>query len=162
MGTMRPPRRLRLVPILFVLAALALPASALGAPPTPSATAERTAQNDRLAQRLSARFFTLLKTENARGLDAFLSPAFQLQRADGSSANKRQYLRNPAKVESFRISRVVGTRSGDTLVARYWVVTSETIDGQVYAKAAVPRLSTFQLTKRGWRLIAHANFNAPG
>jgi len=150
-----------LLALPLLLALLLIPSPSSAAEPTPPVSAERSAKNDRLAKRLATRFFVLLKTEDAEGLATFLAPAFQIQRADGSWANRRQYLRNPAKVESYRIDRVVGTRSGDTLIARYWVVTSETIDGQQFAKAPAPRLSTFQLTKRGWRLLSHANFNAP-
>jgi hypothetical protein len=151
-------------PILIlslILTLLVIPSTSGASERGTAVSAERSAKNDRLAKRLATRFFVLLKTGNATGLARFLAPAFQIQRADGTWSNRRQYLRRPAAVESYRINRVVGTRSGNTLIARYWVVTAETINGQQFSKAPAPRLSTFQLTKRGWRLLSHANFNAP-
>jgi hypothetical protein len=56
---------------------------------------------------------------------------------------------------------VAGTREGGVRVVRYTVVTRQTIDGQLYSNDPVPRLSTFVKHKRTWRIIAHANFNAP-
>jgi hypothetical protein len=40
------------------------------------------------------RFFTLVEHQDTKGLDRFLSSAFQLERADGSGGTKAQYLAN--------------------------------------------------------------------
>jgi hypothetical protein len=54
-----------------------------------------------------------------RGLDAFLSPAFTLQRADGSVADKADFIQRPADVLEFTISGLTATQTGDVLVTRY-------------------------------------------
>src|SRR5689334_7410314 len=140
-------RKLALL-VVAVLAVSAAPAAAkLGPNPTD--------------KRLAVEFLRLLHTDDDAGLRAFLAPGFLLQRADGTWLTKAQYLENPAHIESYSVTDVVGTREGDVRVVRYTVTTVQTIDGQPYSNAPVPRLSTFVRHKRTWRLIAHANFNAP-
>lgn len=161
-------RRLSL-PLLLGLALVVLPAltpaaSAAPAAPGERASAAQQAANKRLGQRLVTRFWRLLKTGEPGELRAFLAPAFQVQRANGTGANRNQYVASFAasiKITDYALSGFKVTRTGGLLVARYSVVTTETIDGVPYARAAAPRLSTFVRTPRGWRIASHANFNAP-
>jgi hypothetical protein len=95
------------------------------------------------------------------GLRAFLAPSLLLQRADGTHLTKEQYLRNPAVVNGFTVTDVFGTRRGRVRVIRYTVVTDQLIDRRRVPQAPVPRLSTYVRSGKTWRLIAHANFNAP-
>jgi hypothetical protein len=105
------------------------------------------------------RFFTLVEHHDTKGLDRFLSPAFQLERADGSGGTKAQYLANLPTITSFTISSPTATQTGSVLVARYLA----TIDGVVNGKAATPgpapRLSVFTRNGGRWTMVAHANFN---
>lgn len=142
-------------------------APAVQAAPSPAlahsfVTASSNAADQKLATRLVGTFFTLLHEEDAAGLAAFLSPAFQLQRPDGSGVDKAGYLASPAKVDAYAISGLTATRAGDTVVARYLVTASETVNGQVFKKDPAPRLSVFKKNGRShaWQLLAHANFNA--
>ena len=112
-------------------------------------------------KRLANEFFRLLHAEDVPGLRAFLAPAFLLQRADGTWLTKDPYLEDPATIESYSITDVFGTRQRNVRVVRYTVVTRQTIDGQEFSNDPVPRISTYVKFKRTWRLIAHANFNAP-
>jgi hypothetical protein len=118
--------------------------------------------DQKLATRLVNRFFTLLHDQDAKGLATFLSPAFQLQRPDGSGVDKGGYLASPAKVDAYEISGLTATRAGDSIVARYTVTASETVNGQLFKKDPAPRLSVFKKNDRSgsWQLLAHANFNA--
>lgn len=141
----------------MALATLPLPATATPAHDRSSATAQPATQ----ARTLATRFFRLLQRGDGRGLRSFLAPEFQLQRTDGTGATKGEYLRDPARVQSFTLSRFKATRRGRTLVARYWVVTSETIGGVQFSEEPAPRLSVFRRTSAGWRIVAHANFNPP-
>lgn len=141
---------MRKLPLLLIaiLALSAAPAAAkLG--PNPS------------DKRLASEFLQLLQDENTAGLKAFLSPAFLLQRHDGTWLTKAQYLEKPATVESYTVTDVHGTRTGNVRVIRYTVQTQQTIDGQQFSADPVPRLSTYVKVKRTWRIVAHANFNAP-
>jgi quercetin dioxygenase-like cupin family protein len=111
---------------------------------------------------LVRRFLSLLVAKDVAGLDALLSPAFQVQRADGSASSKAAYLRRLADIQSFRVSGVVGTRAGNTLVVRYLARVTGTVEGRAYTPGPAPRLSTFVFVGGAWRLVAHANFNPLG
>lgn len=139
--------RMRTVALTIVaVLTLAAPASAkLGPNPT--------------NRKLAAEFLRLLQAKDTAGLKAFLSPAFLLQRSDGTFLNKDQYLANPSVVDSFKISEVHGTRTGDVRVVRYTAQTDQTIDGQQITGEPVPRLSTFIRHAKTWQLISHANFS---
>lgn len=113
-----------------------------------------------LGKRLSERFLTLLKDKDVEGLRALLSPAFQLQRANGEGAAKAAYLKDLPTIGAFDISDVVGTRSGDTLVVRYVADVEGVVDGEAYSPGPAPRISTFIRSGGRWQLVSHANFNA--
>lgn len=153
---------------LLVLAlALAVPLALTGpaaAAPVERATAEQQAANLKLGTRLVNRFWSLLVAGDPDELRAFLSPAFQVQRANGSGANRNQYVAAFAKsttVSAYALSELRVTRTGGLVVVRYVSQTTETIDGVAYAKTPAPRISTFVETPSGWRMASHANFNAP-
>lgn len=118
--------------------------------------------NRQLGQELAGQFFSILQRGDATNLEEFLDPAFQIARTDGSTADKAQYLQQPAKVEAFEIDNVVASRDGDLLVARYDVVTEEIIDGKAYSSEPKPRLSVFIDDNGIWRMLAHANLSVPG
>ncbi len=80
--------------------------------------ADDTAKGTKLVER----FFDLLVDGNTAGMEKFLSPAFQLQGADGGFLDKEEFIADPPPA---------------------------------------PRLSVFTKGKRGWRIVAHANFNVP-
>ena len=106
-------------------------------------------------------FFSLLQRQDKAGLEAFLSPAFQVVRTDGSASNKTEYLADPPKVSAYEISDVDTTVDGNIMVVRYTVTTKETIDQQLYFEDPRPRLSVFVKVGDSWQLIGHANLNAP-
>jgi hypothetical protein len=112
-------------------------------------------------KRLASEFLRLLHVKDMRGLRAFLSPALLLQRPDGTWLTKQQYLAAPATIESYTVTDVHGTRTGDVRVIRYTVQTRQTINGQPFSADPVPRLSTYVKARGTWRIVAHANFNAP-
>jgi len=131
--------------------------------PTPVTTASSTAGDSDIAQAevLADKFFSLLQRSDTTGLSAFLSPGFQLIRADGSTADKAQYVANPAEVTNYSISDFSVGRQGDALVALYTVTTRERIDRQLYNDEPRQRLSVFVDDGGEWQLIAHANLNTP-
>jgi Domain of unknown function (DUF4440) len=151
---MRHPRALLIAAIVavgLVPAAVVAPASARPAPRLHSPVAT--------ARQLATRFFTLLERKDVAGLRRFLSPAFQIQRADGSAAGKAQYLKQLPDVRSFKLSRFAATQTGSVLVARYLATATGTVNGKPYTPGPAPRLSVFVWNGRAWQLVAHANFN---
>jgi Domain of unknown function (DUF4440) len=163
--------RMRLTGVLALVAlalATLVPASgALAARAAPPAPAQLAPSSPAMANfhapgaQLAAEFLRLLHAKDMAGLDRFLSPAFLLQRPDGSFLTKAQYLANPAKVDEFQLTDVVGKRTGDTRVIRYTVTAIEHINGQQVTAAPVPRISTYVWRDGAWRLLAHANFSTP-
>ncbi len=144
------------VAVAAVPIATAVPATLAKAKPAP-----RVADPTKEGRRLATRFFTLLDGTPSPALKRFLSPAFQLQRADGTTATRAEYLKSVANVKTFSFTKVRGTIQGGALVVTYTATTDQIIDGKVYKKDPAPRLSVFHWDGRAWRLIAHANFNTP-
>jgi hypothetical protein len=111
------------------------------------------------AKPLVLRFFVLLQKKDVTGLETFLSPAFQVQRADGTSSGKEDYLAKLPDIEKFYISGLAATQAGGTLVVRYLARVIGTVNGKPYTPGNAPRLSVFAWNGTHWQLAAHANFN---
>jgi uncharacterized protein DUF4440 len=111
------------------------------------------------AQPLVTKLFQLLRDKDTAGLGAFLNDAFILQRADGSSADKADFIQRPAEVVEFTISGLTATQTGNVMVARYLADVVGTANGRPYSPGPAPRLSVFVWNGSDWQLVAHANFN---
>jgi|SRR5262245_38169092 len=142
-------RHLRTATLFAILAVAWAPASSARPAATPAET----------ARPLVVKFFELIQDRDVAGLRTFLSPAFQVERADGSGASKTAYLKSLATVRKFRISNFRATRAGSTLVARYNATVEGLVNGKPYTPGPAPRLSVFQKTGTRWQIVAHANFN---
>jgi hypothetical protein len=146
-----------LVLVLGVLALMLAPgASSKAATKRP---APRLANPTRTATRLVNDFFTLLEHKDRAALRRFLSPAFQVQRADGSSAEKPEYIANLATINNFQLTKVRATQASATLVVRYLATVEGVVNGKPYKPGPAPRLSVFAWSGKRWQLAAHANFN---
>jgi hypothetical protein len=130
----------------------------------PTAHAAGSTSDEAQGQKLLERFLDALHPDadgevDIAELKKFLSPAWTLQRANGTSSTKPEYLEAPALVESYEIQNLDVTRDGPVLVARYEVVVDSTINGQPQSSNPAPRLSVFFKGPKGWQMVAHANFN---
>jgi Domain of unknown function (DUF4440) len=150
--------RLRSVALALAILALIFAPGAAGRGAT-GKPAPQLANPTRTATQLVNRFFTLLANKDRAGLERLLSPAFQVQRADGSSAEKSEYLANLATINNFQLTKIRGTQAGATLVVRYLAVVEGVVNGKPYKPGPAPRLSVFAWSGKRWRLAAHANFN---
>ncbi len=111
---------------------------------------------------LVTKFLTILQAGDKAALDGFLDDSFQIQRADGSAANKSKYLQNPSQVKSFALGKeLTASMNGGVLIVRWSLVVDETINGKEIAKGEAPRLSSFLWHDGAWRLASHANFALP-
>jgi uncharacterized protein DUF4440 len=140
---------------LCVLAAFA----ALVLVAVPASGASQAATPEETARPLVVRFFKLVRDRDVTGLVTFLSPAFQVQRADGSGAGKAEYLDRLPTVLKFTLTNLKATRAGATLVVRYQATVEGLVNGKPYTPGPAPRLSVFHWTGKRWQLAAHANFN---
>jgi hypothetical protein len=157
-------RRARLprVPHFALLVALALALGALVAAPASAAPAPKLEDAGAAGEKLVTKYLTLLQSGDTKGLAAFLDPAWQLQRADGTGATRVEYLANPPTVSTFQLGPdVIAVQHGDVLTVRWTLEVDVTIDGTQYRTTEAPRLSGFRWDGRRWRMISHANFNVP-
>lgn len=114
------------------------------------------------ARGLVTEYLTILQRSDTAALAKFLDPAFQLQRADGTGADRAQYLADPATVTAFTIAQPLTARQdGDVLTVRWGVEVDSVINGTTQAAGTAPRLSTFVWRNGRWRLVSHGNFNRP-
>ena len=141
---------------------VALVASAALIPAVSSAASGRvTHGRAALGRALVYRFLNDVKNKNVADLRRFLSPAFQIQRADGSRSTKRQYVRDLPDVKSFKVRKMIVTSTSDEIVATYEVASDQIINGKQFNAGYAPRISAFAKERRGWQLVSHGNFNTP-
>jgi Domain of unknown function (DUF4440) len=126
---------------------------------TPASGASQAATPEETARPLVVKYFKLIRDRDVAGLERFLSPAFQVQRADGSGAGKAELLDRLAIIRKFTLSNLIATRAGATLVVRYHATVEGLVNGRPYTPGPAPRLSVFHWTGKRWQLAAHANFN---
>src|SRR6185436_8811186 len=121
--------------LLVAISVAALAVSAIACNSTaPAGTSPAPTSEDpaTVAQPLATKLFQLLRDKDTAGLEAFLSPAFTLQRADGSSADKAAFIQRPADVVEFTISDLAATQTGNVIVARYMADVVGTASGRPY------------------------------
>ena len=152
--------RARLCSLAFALAALAVvlaPTAWSGL--ATERPAPRLANPAGTARQLVDRFFVLIENKDRAGLNRFLSPVFQVQRADGSGSGKKAYLGKLATIGQFHIMQLRATQTGSILVVRYLATVEGTLNGKPYTPGPAPRLSVFVWNGDRWQLAAHSNFN---
>lgn len=125
-----------------------------GHPPGPPMTST-------LGARLVKRFYNDLQHHAVADLRAFLSPAFQIQRAGGSHLKKAGYLKKLPKIRSYKIRHLVTTSTGTELVSTYELAATEIVNGKQVHPGYSPRLSVFAKTRNGWQILAHVDFKTP-
>ena len=114
------------------------------------------------AKSLVTNWLEVLKAGDLEAIADAMAPSFQIQRADGSSADRAAYLADPAVVSSYVIGdQIVATQSGDTLTVRWSLKVTETLDDVTYTDVEAPRLVAFEWQDGAWRIISYANFNPP-
>ena len=127
-----------------------------------STTAPTLADPSATGQELATQFMTILQEGDQEALSAFIADGFVIQRADGSTATRDEYLADPISVTSFELGpEVLGVQDGDVLVVRWSVTASEATTAGALGEDVAPRLSTFVWRDGSWRMVSHANFNTP-
>lgn len=102
----------------------------------------------------------LTTLQSGKSVADLMAPNFQIQRADGTAADRDEYLANPAKVDEFSLGdTVIAAQSGNTLSVRWSILVSEVIDGVEYTDVEAPRLTVFEWTGASWQIVGYANFN---
>lgn len=104
-------------------------------------------------------FFAAVLSGEPDKVAAVLAPEFQIQRADGSHYDAKDYPDSvlPIIAEVPVIQDLVVSATGDSVVATYVVNVNETLDGSV-VEANAPRMTVFRKEGGTWLVVAHANF----
>lgn len=117
---------------------------------------------DETGRELVIRFGEILQSKDRAALEAFLASGFQMQRADGTSTDRSEYLALDINLKNFALGDdLEAYQEGNALTVRWSAKVVETVDGQPRSEVFAPRLSTFLWVDGAWRLLSHANFNPP-
>ena len=155
---LRFPRHGLLALLLALTTTLALAACSSSSP----AAAPKLADPSATGRELVVAWLTALQQKDLASLDAQIAPNFQLQRADGSSSNKAEYLANPASVDTYELGdTIVGLQSANTLTVRWAMKVAGQTNGVTVPNKEAPRLTGFEWNGERWQIITYANFNAP-
>ena len=138
--------------ITITVAGMAAAALAAGATAAP-APAPKTLPNPELtAFQLIQRFENNLAPNRARQLSAFLSRAFIIRRADGTTANRAQYLRNHPYYPDWQ-AKVYDAEYAAPVLTVSSVAWALSVPG-----AYNPGLFSFAWQDGGWKLTGFARF----
>ena len=142
-------RPLRFIVLALLLMAVAWPSAA---------TAE---SKSGLGEQLVNRYLSRLQHRDIQGLKEIISPAFQLQRANGSRLTKSEYLADLPMLNAYTIRDLRQTRKKEVLVASFQLASDLVVDGVKYQEGFAPRLATFVHGKKGWQIVSYAVFALP-
>jgi hypothetical protein len=147
-----------------LLGTLMIGATACSSSTTPSdvGSAPQLAHPTATARGLVNAWLAALKSGNKKAIAGFLAPNFLIQRADGSTSDREQYLQHPPIVSTFKVSKdLIAIQDGDSLSVRWSVEVDEIINGTSFKAGDAPRLTSFQWTGSRWQIATYANFNLP-
>lgn len=155
------PRSSAAVAMAVAIGLAGVAGSANGAAGAPAP--KRLANPDTTATQLLNRFFGALEADDSAKLGALLSPAWMIQRANGTWATRDQYVAAMPDVRQYQIVDVMARYAAPTLVVRSRTATQEVnAGGALVTSPLAPRFSTFTWQDGRWRMTSHANFNPPG
>jgi hypothetical protein len=127
---------------------------------TSSSPAPTYKQVDQVGNKLVTKYLQLLQKQDTKGLQGFLSPAFNLQRADGTGFGKVAYLKALPIIQKFTISELHASQSQGFISVRYLLNADGKTADKNYSPGPAPRISTFSWNGCSWQISSHANFNA--
>jgi hypothetical protein len=123
--------------------------SGVGAPGQPRSISD---------EELFTQFIDLLRTKDTAGLAKYLSPAFVLERSDGTTVDKVGYLASPSTVNEATVHDVDGTRVRKVRVIHAVITADTVIEGQPVQSTNSPRLATYEWNGKRWQMTSYANF----
>ena len=148
---------LRRLGLLATVIALVAPATA-GATPNPDRIFHLSRAN---GLQLMTAYSTLLVEKDEDALGELLSPAFQIQRADGSHQDRDEYLAKLPDLRAFSFADVSTRRGGGVLTVRMTALATLFVNGAMYSPKPAPQMGVFQWDGTRWLLVGQGNFNLP-
>ncbi|MBL7074684.1 nuclear transport factor 2 family protein [candidate division KSB1 bacterium] len=123
-------------------------------------TAEQSAPEPTLGEKLVRQLWADMKARNLAALEKKIAPGFQSVHEDGARNREQQIeLLRGLNIGEYTLSNFEVTQNGPVIIATYFVSVEETIEGKRLSTKPAPRLSVFLKTDSGWQWIAHANLN---
>ncbi len=110
------------------------------------------------AQALLEEFFAALVARDQVAMNRILSPAFQIERSDGSHATKAEYVANMPGVSAGPIDVIEAYYDRGALSVKYLANVTTTIDGVPFTSTQ-PRLAAWHFARARWQMLTLANFN---
>lgn len=110
---------------------------------------------------LATAYSNQLVQKDRQGLSATISPAFQIQRADGSHADREAYLAKLPGLRAFSFADASTTKGGGVLTFRAEATSTLFVNGAMYSPKPAPLMVVFQWTGARWVLVGQGNFNLP-
>jgi len=147
-------RTLALTVVIFAFCAV----PAFGAAKTPDQVLH-TQSSSGLA--LMTAYSQLLVNKDKPAIANLLCQAFQIQRADGSHANRAQYLAKLPDLRAFSFADVTQGRGPNVVTVRMQATATLFVNGAMYNPAPAPQLAVFRWQGTRWLLVAQGNFNLP-
>jgi len=117
-------------------------------------------EDDALGKSLVEKFWVTVKSGDVEAIENWYAKGYRSAHEDGgrSRAQSVKLLKN-LNLGAYTLSDIETSRIGPTIVATYFVTTTETLVGKRLPMRKTARLSVFQETDQGWQMIAHANLN---
>ena len=110
---------------------------------------------------LMTAYSQLLVAKDKAAVASLLCNAFQIQRADGSYANRAQYLSKLPDLRAFSFANATQARSNGIVTVRMEATATLFVNGAMYSPKAAPQMAVFRWLNKRWLLVAQGNFNLP-
>lgn len=152
------PRSMTLVGVagLAALAALAAATPALGATPAPKTLSNPT----KTCQQLTARFQQYLAPGQDAKLAKFVSPAFVIERNDGTGDSWPTYLKNHPTFTGWNIAVETAKFASPVISCVALTSTTQVVNGASVVSVPTENLSTYAWQAGMWRITSYARFNS--
>ena len=161
MAQLSNPRKVLVTTLMLATLAFGATACSSSSPSTTS-SAPKLAHPAQTARGLVTSWLTALKSGNTKAIAGFLAPNFLIQRADGSTSTRAQYLLHPPTVNTFTVGRdIIAIQDGASLSVKWSVEVDEVINGKTFKAGEAARLTGFEWTGARWQIATYANFNLP-
>jgi len=154
----------RMIAAVAIMGTLALGAVACSSSPTTggATSAPQLADPSGEATALVTAWLVALQQGKKDEIAGFLAPNFLIQRADGSTSDRDQYLKDLPTVGAYTLGpQVLGIQDGDSLTVRWSMEVDEIINGKPFHKGEAARLTGFHWNGSRWQITTYANFNVP-
>lgn len=117
-------------------------------------------QEEEPGERLTRTMWKAIQASDIDAIVTMLADGYQSVHEDGSRDKTGEIeLFKGINMGDYTLNDFNVTRVGPSLIVTYSVTVEETIAGQRASTTPAPRMSVWQMTEGGWKLIAHANLN---